>query len=71
MADKESQNNIRHGFGGFLGVTPEFDDPWMGNVTDAGFRIDLAMLMLWLHRHKPTSVPFKGKVDSKGVLKED
>ncbi len=50
--------------------TPRFDDPWEGKVTDAGFRIDLPMLMLWLDRHKPTSTAFKGKTDSKGFLKE-
>jgi hypothetical protein len=53
------------------GVIPEFDDPWHGDVKDAGFRIDLPMLMLWLDRHKPTSAPFKGKTDSKGFLKKE
>ncbi len=52
-------------------VTPEFDDPWNGAVTDAGFRTDLPMLMLWLDRHKPTSTAFKGKTDFKGYLKEE
>ena len=51
--------------------TPRFDDPWEGKVTDAGFRIDLPMLMLWLDRHKPTSPHFKGKTDSKGFLKKE
>ncbi len=69
MADKDGQKHIQ-GFGGIFGVTPEFDDPWNGDVKDAGFRIDLPMLMLWLDRHKPTSIPFKGKVDGKGFLLE-
>jgi hypothetical protein len=69
MADKDGQKHI-HGLGGILGVTPEFDDPWNGDVKDAGFRTDLPMLMLWLDRHKPTSAPFIGKVDGKGFLLE-
>jgi hypothetical protein len=57
--------------GKFENVIPEFDKPWNGKVTDAGFRIDLPMLMLWLDTHKPTSEPFKGKVDANGYLKEE
>ena len=71
MADKDPQKDIRHGLGGYLGVTPEFDNPWNGRVEDSGFRIDLPMLMLCLDRYKPTSTSFKGKVDSKGYLKEE
>ncbi|TRX34209.1 hypothetical protein FNW52_14345 [Flavobacterium sp. ZT3R18] len=65
-----------HGLGSlvisiFESVVPEFDDPWKGDVTDAGFRTDLPLLMLWLDRHKPTSASFKDKVDANGYLKED
>ena len=72
MADKDVKG--WHGFVGLMsdivskGVIPEFDEPWKGKVTDAGFRIDLPMLMLWLDRHKPTSVHFKDKVNSSGYL---
>lgn len=55
----------------FSKVIPEFDEPWNGKVTDAVFRTDLPMLMLWLDRHQPTSEPFKKKVDAKGYLKEE
>lgn len=75
MADQDVKGF--HGFGGFvmdktpLRVIPEFDEPWNGKVTDAQFRIDLPMLMLWLDRHKPTSDNFKGKVDENGYLLEE
>jgi hypothetical protein len=68
MVDKDPQGDIRHGTGGFFGVAPEFD-AWDGSVTDTGFRVDLPMLMLWLDRHKPTSAPFKGKIETSGNLK--
>lgn len=80
MADRDASLdpiNAIHGIGSWgiknfwRRVTPEFDEPWNGKVTDAGFRIDLPMLMLWLDKHKPTSTPFKGKVDNKGFLKEE
>jgi hypothetical protein len=48
--------------------TPRFDDPWEGKVTDAGFRIDLPMLMLWLDRHVPKAKSFIGKVDRNGHI---
>lgn len=58
MVDQDAKGS--HGFGGWLNDTgrsifgsqiiPEFDDPWNGKVTDAQFRIDLPMLMLWLDR---------------------
>ncbi|NRS89924.1 hypothetical protein HNQ02_002858 [Flavobacterium sp. 7E] len=77
MADKDGQGDLMHyknswhGAGGFLNsVTPEFDDPWDGDVTDAGFRIDLPLLMLWLDQHKPTSKSFKDKIDKDGYLKD-
>lgn len=61
MADK----NISDGYYGIGGktssVTPQFDEPWKASVKDAGFRIDLPLLMLWLDRHQPTSATFKGK----------
>lgn len=74
MADQDARGS--HGFGGFimdktpLKVIPEFDEPWNGKVTDAEFRIDLPMLMLWLDRHKPKSKNFKDKVDEHGFLLE-
>lgn len=80
MADRDASTNpidTAHGMGSWgyknfwKKVTPEFDDPWNGKVTDAGFRTDLPMLMLWLDTHKPTSTAFKGKTDSKGYLKEE
>ena len=73
MADQDIKG--AHGFGGFLldkieyfRVIPEFDEPWKGKVTDAGFRTDLPMLMLWLDRHKPTSENFKDKINDRGYL---
>lgn len=79
MADKDLQGDTVHfhnsllGFGALLtnSITPEFDDPWKGDVTDAGFRTDFPLLMLWLDRHKPTSASFKDKVDANGYLKEE
>lgn len=78
MADKDAQGDLMHyknswhGGGGFLNfVTPEFDEPWKGDVTDAGFRTDFPLLMLWLDRHQPTSASFIGKVDENGYLKEE
>lgn len=75
MADKDGQGNLSnpinsaHGAGGWINfVTPEFDDPWEADVTDAEFRTDLPLLMLWLDRHKPTAKSFKGKVDSNGHI---
>lgn len=56
----------------FSHIVPEFDEPWYGKVTDANFRIDLPMLMLWLDRHKPIvkdkNSPFYEKVDKNGFL---
>lgn len=75
MADQDAKGS--HGFGAFmmdktpLSVIPEFDEPWDGKVTDAQFRIDLPMLMLWLDRHKPTGKNFKDKVDENGYLLEN
>lgn len=76
MADQDAKG--QHGTGSWFmdkivqdKVIPEFDDPWNASVKDAGFRIDLPLLMLWLDRHKPTSAPFKGKVDANGYLKEE
>jgi hypothetical protein len=75
MADQDAKGN--HGFGGYvmgkipaLRVIPEFDDPWEGKVTDAQFRIDLPMLMLWLDRHKPKGDNFKDKINENGHLLE-
>ncbi|HEX8575070.1 MAG TPA: hypothetical protein VF677_02130 [Flavobacterium sp.] len=65
MADKEPGAGVKDGVMGTGGlfnfVTPEFDDPLEGKVTDPGFRTDLPLLMLWLDRHMPTSESFKGK----------
>lgn len=79
MADQDAKGF--HGTGGFLNdfvrgffnakIIPEFDDPWQGKVTDAQFRIDLPMLMLWLDRYKPIGENFKDKVDENGYLLED
>ena len=73
MADQDAKGS--HGLGGWgidkvlrRKVIPEFDEPWDGKVTDAQFRIDLPMLMLWVDRHKPTGENFKDKVDEKGYL---
>lgn len=75
MADQDAKG--AHGLGGWgidnvfrRKVIPEFDDPWGGKVTDAQFRIDLPMLMLWIDRHKPTGENFKDKVDENGYLLE-
>lgn len=75
MADQDTKGT--HGFGGYimgkipaLRVIPEFDNPWEGKVTDAQFRTDLPMLMLWLDRHKPKGENFKDKVDENGYLLE-
>lgn len=75
MADQDAKGI--HGLGGWgidnilrKKVIPQFDEPWQGEVTDAQFRIDLPMLMLWLDRHKPTSENFKGKIDKNGYLLE-
>ncbi|MDM1549219.1 hypothetical protein HX096_15295 [Empedobacter falsenii] len=68
MADHDGVKG--YGSSVFSKVIPEFDEPWHGKVTDAQFRIDLPMLMLWLDRHKPTSTSFKGKVDKNGYLLE-
>ena len=79
MADRDASLNpinAAHGTGAWAmknfwqKVTPEFDDPWNGKVTDAGFRTDLPLLMLWLDRHTPKSNSFIGKVDSNGFLLE-
>ncbi|MDH2208327.1 MULTISPECIES: hypothetical protein [Empedobacter] len=74
MADKDGQSGWHGATGIFNRVTPEFDDPWNGKVTDPQFRIDLPMLMLWLDKHKPTikdkNSPFYGKVDKNGYLLE-
>ncbi|MEM0941698.1 MAG: hypothetical protein AAGI25_18210 [Bacteroidota bacterium] len=74
MADQDAKG--WHGLAGWgsdmaLKIVPEFDDPWEGEVTDAQFRIDLPMLMLWLDRHKPTGENFKDKVDENGYLLEE
>ena len=75
MADKDSKGF--HGFGSWfmdavgLNIIPEFDDPWEGKVTDAQFRIDLPMLMLWLDRHKPTGKNFEDKIDENGYLMKE
>lgn len=68
MADRNGV--IQFMSGEFEDSIPEFDK-WNGKVTDSKFRTDLPMLMLWLDRHKPTSEPFKGKVDKNGFLKEE
>lgn len=74
MADQDAKG--WHGLAGWgsnilLEIIPEFDDPWEGKVTDAKFRIDLPMLMLWLDRHKPTGDNFKDKIDEDGYLLEE
>ena len=69
MADHDGVKG--YGSSIFSKAIPQFDEPWNGKVTDSGFRIDLPMLMLWLDRHKPTSDPFKGKVNNNGFLKEE
>ena len=76
MADQDAEG--AHGLGGWgidkvlrRKVIPEFDEPWDGKVTDAQFRIDLPMLMLWLDRHKPTGENFKDKVDKNGYLLDE
>lgn len=76
MADKDAKG--QHGTGSWAmdavvrnKVIPEFDEPWNAKVTDAVFRTDLPLLMLWLDRHKPTALPFKGKTDKNGYLKAE
>ncbi len=68
MADQNGV--VGYSSGVFDKVVPEFD-LWDGSVTDAQFRIDLPMLMLWLDRHKPTGQNFADKVDSNGFLLKD
>lgn len=78
MADQDAKG--MHGLGGYFNdfvrgffdnqIIPEFDEPWQGKVTDAQFRIDLPMLMLWLDRHKPKAENFKDKIDENGYLLE-
>jgi len=70
--DMADQDGIKEFLSGKIAkVIPEFDEPWQGKVTDAQFRIDLPMLMLWLDRHKPTGKKFKDKIDGNGYLLEE
>ena len=42
-----------------------------GKVTDAQFRIDLPMLMLWLDEHKPEGSNFTDKINGDGILLQE
>jgi hypothetical protein len=72
MADKDPKGS--HGFGALLlsKVTPEFDAfDVPAKVTDAQFRIDLPLLMLYLDKHKPIWSGFNGHKKADGRLNDD
>jgi len=76
MADKDILGGW-HGSGSqliswFNDVVPAFDDfTPNAKVTDDQFRIDLPLLMLYLYKHKPKWIGFKGKLNPNGTVNEE